>query len=82
MFLRSFSRRIALKWTDAEDIAEILHDKYQRLNPLTLRFTELHKKIVDLDEMQKNPGEPNEAKLEAIQMAWLDLYSEHNSDNS
>ncbi len=65
-----------LKWTDSEDIAIILHEKYPDLDPLTVRFTDLHNWVTELPDFGDDPKSSNEAKLEAIQMAWLDEYRE------
>jgi FeS assembly protein IscX len=32
-----------LKWLDSEDIAILLHEKMPDVDPLTVRFTDLHK---------------------------------------
>ncbi len=61
-----------LSWNDSEDIAIALHEKYPDQDPLTLRFTELHKLIIELDGFSDDPKSSNEAKLEAILMAWVD----------
>jgi len=65
-----------LKWTDSEDLALILHEKKPDLDPLTVRFTDLHDWVVALPEFGDDPKSSNEAKLEAIQMAWLEEYKE------
>jgi FeS assembly protein IscX len=39
-----------MKWTDITAIAEALYDKYPDIDPLTIRFTDLHNWIVDLEE--------------------------------
>ena len=39
-----------LKWTDITAIAEALYDKYPDVDPTTIRFTDLHNKIVDLED--------------------------------
>ena len=65
-----------LTWTDLEDIAVALHDKFPEQEPAYIRFTDLHKWITELDEFDDDPKKSNEAKLEAIQMAWIDEYKE------
>ena len=65
-----------MKWTDAEDIAIALVDKYPNLDPLTLRFTDLRGYVLALDGFDDDPKTSNEPKLEAIQMAWLEEYKE------
>ena len=65
-----------LNWSDLEDIALALYDKFPDQDPSYIRFTDLHKWITELDEFADDPKKSNEAKLEAIQMAWIDEYRE------
>ncbi len=62
----------ALKWTDAEEIGYQLSEKFPDTDPLTLRFTDLHAKVVALDGFDDDPAASSEATIEAIQMAWLE----------
>jgi FeS assembly protein IscX len=57
-------------WTDQEDIAILLTDKFPDKNPLEVRFTDLHRMVTELPGFTGDPKSSNEAKLEAIQMAW------------
>ena len=61
-----------LKWTDVEDIAILLFEKHPDVDPLSVRFTDLHQWVRDLPGFSDDPGKSNEKILEAIQMAWLD----------
>ena len=61
-----------LKWSDVTDIAILLEDKYPSEDNVNLRFTDLHKWVVNLNEFVDNPDASNEKILEAIQMAWID----------
>jgi FeS assembly protein IscX len=61
-----------MKWTDAEDIGIALAEKFPGVDPLTLRFTDLRQRVLELDGFDDDPKASNEPKLEAIQMAWLD----------
>lgn len=63
-----------LKWTDSEDLGILLHEKQPDLDPLTVRFTDLREWVVALPDFGDDPHSSNEAKLEAIQMAWLEEY--------
>ncbi len=65
-----------LTWQDSEDIGIELFEKYPDIDPLTLRFTDLHQKITELDDFEDNPAASNEGILEAIQMAWLEEYQD------
>jgi FeS assembly protein IscX len=57
-------------WDQTEDIAIGLTDKYPGTDPLTVRFTDMHKWIIELPGFSGDPAASNESKLEAIQMAW------------
>jgi FeS assembly protein IscX len=57
-------------WDNFEDIAIALTDKFPDTDPLTVRFTDMHKWIIALPGFSGDPAASNEAKLEAIQMAW------------
>lgn len=59
-------------WTDTQEIAEALYDAHPDVNPLKLRFTELHAMVLALDDFDDDPEKSNEAILEAILQAWLD----------
>ena len=61
-----------IKWTDTLDIAIALDEKYPDIDPLTVRFTDLHTWICDLPEFIDDPDKSNEKILEAIQMAWIE----------
>ena len=63
-----------MKWTDVEDIAIALYDNNPDIDPLTVRFTDLHRQIIELPEFDDDPKASNEKKLEAIQMAWYEEY--------
>ena len=65
-----------MKWTDAEDIAIALAEKFPSLDPLTIRFTDLRERVLVLDGFDDNPKTSNEPKLEAIQMACYEEYKE------
>jgi FeS assembly protein IscX len=66
-----------LTWDDAEDIGLALYDKHPDTDPLTVRFTDLHKWVVELEEFGDDPAKSNEGKLEAIQMAWYEEWKEN-----
>lgn len=65
-----------LTWDKAEDIGIALSEKYPGIDPLTVRFTDLHKYVIELDDFKDDPMKSNEGKLEAIQMAWHEEYKE------
>jgi len=63
---------MGLMWKDAEEIAMALVEKFPDTDPLTVRFTDLHKWITELEEFGDDPKASSEGILEAVQMAWLD----------
>jgi FeS assembly protein IscX len=65
-----------VKWTQSEDIAIALADKFPGVDPLTVRFTDLRDKVVALDGFDDDPKTSNESKLEAIQMAWYEEWKD------
>jgi len=67
---------IELTWSDAEDIGIELQQAHPEIDPLTVRFTDLHKYVTALASFKDDPGQSNEGKLEAIQMAWYEEYQD------
>jgi FeS assembly protein IscX len=67
-----------LRWEDTEDIAEQLLAAHADIDPLSVRFTDLHRWVTALHGFADDPKASSEGKLEAIQMAWLELYKEEN----
>jgi FeS assembly protein IscX len=67
---------MAMTWKDAEDIALALMDEHPDVDPLTVRFTDLHKWVVALPEFSDDPKASNEGILEKIQMKWHEEYQE------
>jgi len=61
-----------LTWDDAMDIGILLSEKHPELDPLAVRFTDLHRYVTELPEFKDDPKKSTEGKLEAIQMAWHD----------
>ncbi len=61
-----------MKWTDTLEIAIALADKHPDVDPKTVRFTDLHRWVRELDGFSDDPNRSNEKILEAIQMAWID----------
>ncbi len=65
-----------MKWTDSEDIGIALCDKFPGVDPLTVRFTDLRQRVMELEGFADDPHTSNEPKLEAIQMAWYEEYKD------
>ncbi len=63
-------------WDDTESIAIALADAHAGLDPLTVRFTDLHKWVCELPDFAGDPLLSNEGKLESIQMAWHEEFQD------
>lgn len=63
-----------MKWQDSQQIAEALYDRFPDLDPRTVRFTDLHRWICELEEFDDAPEKSNEKILEAIFLCWLDEF--------
>ncbi len=61
-----------MKWIDVRDIAIALTEKYPDIDPRTVRFTDLHNYVVDLDGFDDDHSRGGEKVLEAIQAVWID----------
>ena len=61
-----------IDWSDVREIAIRLADAHPDVDPLTVRFTDLHLWVTELDGFEGDPKKSNEAILEAIQMTWID----------
>ena len=65
-----------MTWTDAEDIALALMEQHPDTDPLTVRFTDLHKWVMALPGFSGDPKGSNESIMEAIQMKWHEEYQD------
>jgi FeS assembly protein IscX len=61
-------------WTDTEEIGIQLQEMFPDTDPYSVRFTDLHKWVVQLPGFVGEPGKSNEGLLEAIQTAWHEEY--------
>ncbi len=59
-------------WTDVNDIAVELFEKFPDLDPTYILFTDLREMIMNLEHFEDDPDRSNEKILEAIQMLWLE----------
>ena len=59
-------------WTDVNDIAVELFEKFPDLDPTYILFTDLREMIMNLENFEDDPDRSNEKILEAIQMLWLE----------
>lgn len=63
---------MSLKWIDTLDIAIELDEAHPDIDPKTIRFTDLHQWVCDLEDFDDDPQHSGEKILEAIQMAWIE----------
>ena len=68
---------MSLDWDSAEDLGIALYESNPKLDPLQVRFTDLHRMVLDLEGFSGDPASSNEAKLEAIQMAWFEEWKDN-----
>ena len=68
---------LKLTWQNLDDIALSLYEKFPEMDPTHVRFTDLLKWITELENFDDDPLKSNEAKLERIQMAWLEEYRDN-----
>lgn len=61
-----------MKWTDTLEVAIQLAEKHPDVDPLKIRFTDLHKWVTELDAFDDDANKSGEKILEAIQMAWIE----------
>lgn len=66
-----------MTWSDFEDIGIALYEAHPDVDPLTVRFTDLHRMVTELEDFDDDPMASNEAKLEAIQMAWYEEWKDN-----
>ncbi len=67
---------MGLKWDDHEEIAEQLIEAHPEVNPLGVRFTDLHRWVTEPTDFDDDPKASSEGKLEAIQMAWAEEHKD------
>jgi len=67
----------AITWDHTEDIAIELYDKFPDVDPLKVRFTDLHKWVTELKDFADDPAKSSEGRLEAIQMAWYEEWQDN-----
>jgi len=60
-----------LRWTDVQEIAIELEERHPDADNVNLRFTDLHRWVMELPDFGDDPKRSNEKILEAIQAAWI-----------
>jgi FeS assembly protein IscX len=71
---------VGLNWNNSREIGEALFERFGELNPLTVRFTDLHQWVLEIEGFEGQPNQSNEKILEAIQMAWYDEWQDEYGD--
>ena len=66
-----------LSWDHIDDLGLSLYEAHPDTDPLTVRFTDMHKWITELPDFADDPLKSTEGKLEAIQMAWYDEWKDN-----
>ena len=61
-----------IDWSDPFEIGYRLAGRFPDLDPLSVRFTDLHRWVTAREGFVGDPSASNEGILEAIQMAWVD----------
>lgn len=61
-----------MQWTDVLEIAIALDEAHPSIDPLRIRFTDLHQWVMALPGFTDPANRSNEKILEAIQQAWID----------
>ena len=61
-----------MKWTDVLELAIALSETHPTIDPKSIRFTDLHRWVIELPGFSDDPKRSGEKILEAIQQAWID----------
>lgn len=65
-----------LKWSDSEDIAFLLIDRYPAVDPTKLSLDEIQRRASALPDLKGVSGKASEAALEDIQKIWFEERSD------
>jgi FeS assembly protein IscX len=65
-----------LDWNETEEIALQLMERHPGVDPLSIRFTDLHAWVTAIPGFTGKPEKSNEKILESIQMAWHEEYQD------
>ncbi len=67
---------MSLKWTDTQDIAIELYEKFPEVEPQYVSFPDLHQWILALEDFDDDPQRSGEKILESVQTHWISEASE------
>jgi FeS assembly protein IscX len=66
---------LPITWTDHEDVAMALYDRFgpefDESKIYRIRFTDLHKWVLEIPHFKGKPEESTEGHLEMIQSKWV-----------
>ncbi len=65
-----------IDWTDTAEIGIQLQEKFPEVEPYSVRFTDLHRYVTELEGFVGDPMKSTEPILEAIQTAWNEEYED------
>ena len=65
-----------IDWKDAGEIGILLQEKHPELEPYAVRFTDLHKFVMELPGFIGEAQKSTEPMLEAIQAAWNEEFED------
>ena len=63
---------MGLKWTDTQEIAIELYEKFPDVDPQYVNFPDMHQWICELEDFEDDSRRSGEKILEAIQQAWIE----------
>jgi FeS assembly protein IscX len=67
---------MSITWADAAAVAELLFEKYDTLDPRTVKPADIRKWAVDLEDFEGRPDEADDAQLQAICRAWFERWND------
>jgi FeS assembly protein IscX len=67
-----------MKWTwrDVDEIALDLVERYPTVDPLSVKYPDLKKMVMQLPSFGDDPDAATDTILEAIQSAWYDEFED------
>ncbi len=65
-----------LKWSDSEDIAFLLIDRYPSVDPTKLSLEEIKRRASALPDLKGAAGKPSDGVIESIQKVWFEERSD------
>jgi FeS assembly protein IscX len=64
-----------MTWQDTRELAGLLFERYDTLDPRTVRLADLRKWVVDLEDFAGQPDGADDATLGAIQREWYEVWA-------